>query len=110
MVNNIYNTEGGYVLSKEHELYYLYRDLAFLNVIYFLSKGNRVQLEKEQVKKKMLEIFPEEVQYEELLRAAELFGSIEQTDNTLNITDLGIESAERLSFHLKEEISAAMSS
>lgn len=97
-------------MSKEHELYYLYRDLAFLNVIYFLSKGVKVQLDKELVKKKMLEIFPEEVQYEELLRAAEFFGSIEQTENTLNITDLGIESAQRLNFCHKEEISQAISS
>ena len=97
-------------MSKKHELYHLYRDLAFLNVIYFLSKGSKVELDKGRVKKKMLEIFPEELRYEELLRAAEFFGSIEQTNDTLSITDLGIESAERLDFCHKDEISAAMSS
>lgn len=97
-------------MSKKHENYNYYRDLAFLNVIYFLSKGSKVQLDKAHVKKKMLEIFPEETQYEELLKAAELFGSIDQTDNALNITDTGIESAERLDFYLKPEISAAISS
>lgn len=97
--------------KKEHYCYEDYRELAFLYVIYFLSKkSSAVQMDKTNVRKKMLEIFPEETNFDSLLSISELHGSMEQTANSLNITDLGIETATRLNDPIKTEIFHAISS
>ena len=94
--------------ESERQYYQHYRDLALLYVVFSLSDKEIKSISTDTVREKFLKFFPEENDFPDLLRRAEKMGSIIPGTEILTITEIGMESANRLGDPIKRMIDKQM--
>ena len=84
-----------------------YRDLAVLCITFDLTNKGNGSIGIDKVKEKIEEIFPEEKSFSNLLQRSESTGSILVKDNSITVTEMGIETAQRLCESIRRTIKIA---